>query len=49
MIGRRSSGWFEEVLLDDLKKIWWMVRRSSRGCSEGDLISGRQKTLWIVG
>jgi hypothetical protein len=31
MIGRRSSGLFEEFLLDDLKKIWWMIRRRSDG------------------
>jgi hypothetical protein len=45
MIGRISSGWFEEVLLDDLKKMWWMVRRRSRGYSEGDLINGWKK-VW---
>ncbi len=45
MIGRRSSGWFEDVLLDDLKKILWMVGKRYGGCLEEGLVDNWKK-VW---
>ncbi len=49
MVGGRYGGWLVEDLLDDRKKIWWMVRRRSVGSLEEDLIDCWKKICWIVG